>query len=129
MLFYLHDLKALSGAFNLFFYITFRAGGAALTSLVISLLAGPSVIGALRRKKIGQVIRTEGPQSHSGKSGTPTMGGLLIFLAIVLSALLWMRLDDRYTWVMLFVTVVLAAVGAYDDWSKLSQKSSKGLSS
>jgi phospho-N-acetylmuramoyl-pentapeptide-transferase len=129
VLFYLRSLKALSGVFNLFSYITFRAGGAALTSLGLSLLAGPRVIGALRRKKIGQVIRTEGPQSHSGKSGTPTMGGLLIFIAIVSSALLWMRLDDRFTWLLLFVTVTLAGVGAYDDWAKLSQKSSKGLSS
>src|SRR4051812_20971212 len=103
MLFYLHIFKQLSGAFNLFFYITFRAGMAALTSLSISLLFGPSVISALRRKKIGQVIRSEGPQSHSGKSGTPTMGGLLIFIAIVSSALLWMRLDDRFTWLLLFV--------------------------
>ena len=129
MLFYLHTLKNISGAFNIFFYITFRTGGAALTSLLISLLAGPRVIRLLRSKKIGQVVRTDGPQSHSGKQGTPTMGGLLIFIALVGSSLLWMRLDVRFTWLLLVVTTILAAVGGWDDYSKLSQKSSKGMSS
>ena len=129
MLFYLHRLKGFSGAFNVFYYITFRAGLAALTSLVISLIAGPRVIAALRVKKIGQIQRADGPQTHLGKHGTPTMGGLLIFIALVSSTLLWMRLDDRFTWLLLAVTVLLAAVGGWDDYSKLALKSSKGIPS
>jgi phospho-N-acetylmuramoyl-pentapeptide-transferase len=129
MLFDLHRLKYLSGAFNVFYYITFRAGAAAVTALALSLLAGPYVIAALQRKKIGQMQRTDGPQTHLGKQGTPTMGGVLIFLTLALSSLLWMRLDNRFTWLLLAVTVVLAGVGAWDDYAKLALKSAKGLPS
>ncbi len=129
MLYHLHQLRGVWGALNVFSYITFRAGGAALTSLVASLLAGPYVIAALRQKKIGQMQRTDGPATHLGKQGTPTMGGILIFLSLVFSALLWMRWDDRFTWLLLAVTAVLAGIGAWDDYAKLSRRSAAGVSS
>ncbi|MDE2039195.1 MAG: phospho-N-acetylmuramoyl-pentapeptide-transferase [Elusimicrobia bacterium] len=129
MLFYLHRLKGLYGAFNVFYYITFRAGLAAMTALALSLLAGPALIAQLRRKKIGQVQRSEGPRTHLGKHGTPTMGGALLFFALVSSSLLWMRWDDRFTWLLLSVTLVLAAVGAWDDYAKLALNNPKGISS
>jgi len=129
MLFYLHRLRDSWGVLNVFYYITFRTGGAALTSLAISLLAGPRVIAALRAKKIGQMQRSDGPATHLGKQGTPTMGGILIFIALAASSLLWMRLDDRFTWLLLGVTTVLAGIGAWDDYAKLSRRSSAGVSS
>jgi phospho-N-acetylmuramoyl-pentapeptide-transferase len=129
MLFYLQRLKEQSGLFNIFYYITFRAGCAALTSLAISLLAGPAVIEMLRAKKVGQIQRTDGPATHMGKHGTPTMGGLLIFIALVMSTLLWMRPDNRFTWLLLAVTTVLAAMGGWDDYAKLSAKSAAGIPS
>jgi phospho-N-acetylmuramoyl-pentapeptide-transferase len=129
VLYALAAYKDLFRPLNLFTYITFRAGGAALFALALSLLSGPKLIEFLRRRKVGQVVRTDGPQTHMGKHGTPTMGGALIFIAVVSSALLWMRLDDRFTWLLLSVTTVLAAIGAWDDWLKLSMKSSAGVSS
>jgi phospho-N-acetylmuramoyl-pentapeptide-transferase len=129
MLHSLASYKDLFGPLNVFQYITFRAGGAALTALGLSLLLGPGLIDALRRKKVGQIQRTDGPATHLGKHGTPTMGGVLIFLAIVVSTLLWMRTDNRFTWLLLSVTTVLFAIGALDDWSKLSARSSAGVSS
>ena len=129
MLHYLASLRPLWGAFNVFQYITFRAGGAALTALAASLLLGPRLIAALRRHKIGQVQRTDGPQSHLSKHGTPTMGGALIFLALAGSALLWMRWDNRFTWLMLAVTAILAAVGFWDDYIKLVLKDPRGIPS
>jgi phospho-N-acetylmuramoyl-pentapeptide-transferase len=129
MLYYLTNFREHFRALNLFQYITFRAGGAALTSLTLSLLMGPGIIAALKRRKMGQVQRTDGPASHLGKHGTPTMGGILIFVTLLLSTVLWMRPDDRFTWVLIAVVVVLAGVGAYDDYLKLSQKSSAGISS
>ncbi|MEK7381879.1 MAG: phospho-N-acetylmuramoyl-pentapeptide-transferase, partial [Elusimicrobiota bacterium] len=83
MLYYLAQLRELSTAFNIFQYITFRAGGAALTALGVCLLLGPGLIRALQAKKVGQMQRADGPQSHLAKQGTPTMGGALIFLAVV----------------------------------------------
>ncbi|MBI4375084.1 MAG: phospho-N-acetylmuramoyl-pentapeptide-transferase, partial [Elusimicrobia bacterium] len=129
MLFYLSQFRDLSGAFNLFQYITFRAGGAALSALLISLLIGPRMIEALRKHKIGQVQRTDGPASHMGKQGTPTMGGLLIFATVVISTLLWMRPDNRFTWTLMAVVLALAAIGFWDDFLKLTRRSSAGVSS
>src|SRR5881296_1185537 len=91
--------------FNLFNYITFRAAGATVTALLVAFVFGPSVIGRLRRRNVGQVIRAEGPASHQGKRGTPTMGGLIIILATVVPTLLWARLDTRY--VLVAVTATL----------------------
>ena len=129
MLYYLWQLKDSFGPLNVFQYITFRAGGAAVTALAVSLLLGPGLIAALRERKIGQVQRTDGPQSHMSKQGTPTMGGLLIFLAVVASTLLWMRPDNRFTWLLLSVTTCLAAVGFWDDYLKLIKKNPKGAPS
>ncbi|MBI3552986.1 MAG: phospho-N-acetylmuramoyl-pentapeptide-transferase [Elusimicrobia bacterium] len=129
MLYYLTLFRDRFRPLNLFQYITFRAGGAALTALVLSLLLGPAIIEGLKRRKVGQIQRTDGPATHLAKQGTPTMGGSLIFLSLVLSTLLWMRPDDRFTWLLLAVVVVLACAGAWDDWLKLSQKSSAGFSS
>jgi phospho-N-acetylmuramoyl-pentapeptide-transferase len=129
MLFYLFQLRDSFRPLNVFQYITFRAGGAAVTSLALCLLVGPGLIAALRAKKVGQIQRTDGPESHLSKHGTPTMGGALIFLAVVLSSLLWMRLDDRFTWLLLAVTMSLTAIGFWDDYLKLIKKNSKGAPS
>ncbi len=129
MLHYLFLIKGVWKPLNVFQYITFRAGGAALTSLAISLWAGPPLIALLRRFKVEQVQRTNGPQTHLYKHGTPTMGGLLIFLTLTGSTLLWMRWDDRFTWLLLAVSTALAAVGAWDDYVKLVLKDPRGAPS
>jgi len=114
---------------NLFRYITFRSGGAMLTALVISFLLGPSVIAWLRSKQRGgQPIRTDGPPEHLlTKSGTPTMGGALILLALILSTLLWADLRNTYVWVVLLVTAGFGLVGFVDDFLKLTRRNSQGL--
>ncbi len=129
MLFYLYQLRDSFRPLNVFQYITFRAAGAAVTSLLLCLLLGPALIRALRAKKVGQIQRTDGPQSHLSKQGTPTMGGALIFLAVVFSTLLWMRLDNRFTWLLLAATLCLAAIGFWDDYLKLTKKNTKGAPS
>jgi phospho-N-acetylmuramoyl-pentapeptide-transferase len=129
MLYHLSSCKSFWGAFNVFQYITFRAGGAALSALALSLLFGPRLIAVLRQHKIGQIQRTDGPQSHLSKHGTPTMGGLLIFLTLAASTLLWMRWDNRFTWLLLGVTVALAALGFWDDYIKLVLKDPRGTPS
>jgi phospho-N-acetylmuramoyl-pentapeptide-transferase len=129
MLYYLHQLRDMFGPLNVFQYITFRAGGAAVTSLGLCLLLGPAIIRALREKKVGQMQRTDGPQSHLSKHGTPTMGGVLIFLAVVVSTVLWMRPDNRFTWLLLSVTMCLTAIGFWDDYLKLIKKDAKGAPS
>ena len=129
MLYYLFQLRDRFSPLNVFQYITFRAAGAAVTALVISLLLGPGLIAALRQRKVGQMQRTDGPQSHLSKQGTPTMGGALIFLTMVASTLLWMRPDNRFTWLLLSVTLCLAAIGFWDDYLKLIKKDTKGAPS
>ncbi|HAZ07216.1 MAG TPA: phospho-N-acetylmuramoyl-pentapeptide-transferase [Elusimicrobia bacterium] len=129
MLYHLAQLRDVFRPLNLFQYITFRAGGAALTALAASLLLGPGLISALRRKKVGQIQRTDGPQSHLSKQGTPTMGGALIFLSVSLSTVLWMRSDNRFTWLLLAVTICLTAIGFWDDYLKLVKKDAKGAPS
>jgi len=129
MLYYLFQLRDSFRPLNVFQYITFRAGGAAVTSLLLCLAVGPALIRALRAKKIGQVQRTDAPQTHLAKHGTPTMGGALIFISIVLSTALWMRLDNRFTWLLLAVTLCLTAVGFADDYLKLILKNPKGAPS
>ena len=105
--------------FNVFNYITLRAVLAAMTALVISFLAGPRLIRWLAAKKIGQAVRNDGPQTHLVKSGTPTMGGALILIAIAITTLLWGDLANRYVWVLLIVTLGFGAIGWYDDWKKV----------
>ena len=115
--------------FNVFGYITLRTVLAAMTALIISFTAGPGVIRWLTAKKIGQAVRQDGPQTHLVKSGTPTMGGALILIAIGITTLLWGDLTNRYVWVMLIVTMGFGAIGWYDDWKKVVYRDPKGLAS
>ena len=112
---------------NVFSYLTMRAILAALSALAISLVIGPWMIERLSRYQIGQVIREEGPQTHFKKAGTPTMGGLLILVAILASTLLWADLRNRFVWVVLGVTALFGLVGFWDDYLKLIKKNSNGL--
>src|SRR5579875_2977253 len=116
--------------FNLFRYITFRSGAACLTALLLSFVFGPMLIRWLRKmQRHGQPIRTDGPERHLiEKKGTPTMGGVLILLAICISTLLWVDLRNPYIWVVLFVTLGYGALGFRDDYLKLTKRSHKGVS-
>ncbi len=115
--------------FNLFRYITFRTGGAMATSLLICFIFGPAIIRWLKKKQgEGQPIRDDGPESHFKKKGTPTMGGLMILISVVASTVLWMDLSNLYTWAVLFVTVGFGLVGFFDDYRKLINRSSNGVS-
>jgi phospho-N-acetylmuramoyl-pentapeptide-transferase len=114
-------------AFNLFNYITFRAAGATVTALLIAFVFAPPIIRRLRQHKVGQVIRAEGPASHQGKRGTPTMGGLIIILATLAATLLWARLDSRYVVVALVATLWMGAIGMLDDYLKIVRGKSQGL--
>ena len=129
MLYYAHYLTTFFSPLNVFQYITFRTGGALMTSFLLSLLMGPAIIAKLRHFKIGQIQRADGPSTHISKEGTTTMGGLLIFLTLVMSALLWARLDNRFILLLLFTTVTLAFTGWMDDYAKLVRKNPKGASS
>ena len=115
-------------AFNVFQYITLRAVLATLTALAISLLAGPLVIRKLTAYKIGQAVRDDGPQSHLTKAGTPTMGGALVLLSILITTLLWGDLSNRFVWVVLVVTFGFGAIGWIDDYRKVVKSNPKGLS-
>ena len=117
------------GVFRLFNFITFRAVFATLTALAIGLIAGPGVIRMLTRLKVGQAVRTDGPQTHLIKSGTPTMGGALILIAIGVSTLLWADLTNRFVWVVLVVTLGYGAIGWVDDYRKVVYKDPEGMSS
>lgn len=120
-------LKELASQINIFKYITFRASYAAVTALFISLIMGPGVIRWLRRKKLGQEVRTDGPQTHLVKEGTPTMGGILIIFATVVSVLLWQDLRNNFTWLSLFAILGFGAIGFTDDWLKITKKNTEGL--
>lgn len=129
MLYWLTNLSDGGDFFNLFRYITFRAGGAFMTSLVFGFIFGLPLINVLRRKQgKGQPIREDGPESHFAKAGTPTMGGLLIVGALTTSTLLWARLDNAYIWMILFVTLSFAAIGFADDYAKVSKQTTAGVS-
>jgi len=129
MLLYLTDyLMNFDGGFRVFQYLTLRAILGALTALMISFIIGPVMIKKLSRKKIGQSIREEGPESHYEKAGTPTMGGALILVAISISTLLWADLENRYVWVVLVVTLGHGVIGFVDDYRKVMQRNSDGLS-
>jgi len=110
-------------------YLTFRAVMAALTALLIGLIAGPAVIRHLTALKIGQPVRGYAMQSHLAKSGTPTMGGVLVLLAIVISTLLWFDLTNRFVWIVLAVTIGFGAIGWADDWRKVVNKDPEGMRS
>ena len=130
MLYYLgQELSAEFSALNLFRYITFRTGAALMTSALIVFLFGPSIIASLKtRQGKGQPIRSDGPETHFAKAGTPTMGGLIILLAVVASSLLWANLSNTYVWVVLMVTIGFGAIGFYDDYLKVKAESHKGFS-
>mgnify|MGYP001069780134 CR=1 FL=1 len=113
--------------FPLFRYVTFRTAFASLTALLLSIVLGPWIIGWLRRLQIGQHIREEGPKSHAKKAGTPTMGGLLIIVSVVVPTLLWANLRNPYPWIALFGLVAFGAVGFWDDYAKVRQRRNLGL--
>jgi phospho-N-acetylmuramoyl-pentapeptide-transferase len=130
MLYWLANLSSGGDVFNLFRYITFRAGAAFFTALVFGFIFGRPLIDVLRRKQgKGQPIRTDGPQTHFAKAGTPTMGGLLILSALLVSTLLWARLDNGYIWVVMGVTFGYALIGFADDYAKVTKQNVKGVSS
>lgn len=130
MLYWLTLLSDGGDFFNLFRYITFRAGGAFMTALIFGFLFGKPLISVLRRRQgKGQPIRDDGPEGHFVKAGTPTMGGLLIVGALLTSTLLWARLDNPFVWMILFVTVSFAAIGFADDYAKVSKQTVAGVSS
>ncbi|SEM12068.1 Phospho-N-acetylmuramoyl-pentapeptide-transferase [Roseovarius azorensis] len=128
MLYWLTALSDGGDIFNLFRYITFRAGGAFMTALVFGFLFGPPLILVLRKRQgKGQPIRSDGPEGHFSKAGTPTMGGLLIVGALLTSTLLWARLDNPYVWLVLFVTLAFGLIGFADDYAKVSRGNVKGV--
>jgi len=114
--------------FNVFSYLTLRAILAALTALLISFLVGPTMIRKLAEHQVGQRVRSDGPQTHLSKAGTPTMGGLLILVAIVVATLLWADLANLFVWITLAVTVAFGLIGFWDDYLKLVVGNSRGLS-
>jgi phospho-N-acetylmuramoyl-pentapeptide-transferase len=130
MLTFLADLSHWFSPLNIFRYITFRTGGATATAMLFVFWLGPSIISLLRLKQgKGQPIREDGPKSHLiTKRGTPTMGGLMIMAGVLVSALLWANLANRYVWVVLLVTVGFGAIGFYDDYLKVTKQSHKGFS-
>ncbi|MGH8653184.1 MAG: phospho-N-acetylmuramoyl-pentapeptide-transferase [Gammaproteobacteria bacterium] len=120
-------LTGLHSGFNVFQYLTMRTILGVLTALLISLFIGPLMIRRLSRYRIGQNVRNDGPQSHLQKTGTPTMGGALLLIAIVLSTVLWMDLGSRFVWVALIVTLAFGAIGWVDDYRKLVHRDPRGL--
>jgi phospho-N-acetylmuramoyl-pentapeptide-transferase len=123
---YLHRIFNVPG-FGIFRYITFRAGAAAITALIISFWLGPKIIRKLRECQIGESAKLEAPKTHLAKAGTPTMGGLIVLLSVLIPALLWTDLKNGYILLVLFVTVTLGAVGFLDDYLKVVRKKPKGL--
>ena len=113
--------------FSVFNYLTLRAVLATMTSLGIGLVFGPMVIRRLTELKIGQAVRTDGPQTHLVKTGTPTMGGALVLIAIAASVLLWADLKNRFVWIVLVVTLGFGAIGWFDDWRKVVYRDPQGM--
>ena len=124
----LYPLHNLWSGFNVFRYISFRAIYAALTALFLAFYLGPKVIAWLKALQIGQVVREDGPQSHQVKTGTPTMGGVLIIFSVVVATLLWADLTEIYIWLVLVVVIGFGMIGFVDDYRKLVQGNSTGLS-
>jgi len=130
MLYYLFDYInriAHPPGFGVFRYITFRAGAAAITALVIAFWIGPKIIRKLKEHQIGEAAKLEAPKTHLSKAGTPTMGGLIVLLAILIPSLLWADIRNGYVIIILFVTAALGAVGFLDDYLKVVKKKRKGL--
>ena len=114
-----YPLRVYFFPFNVFKYITFRAGGAIFTSLILSLVFAPLLIRKLKQFHIGQQVREDGPPTHMKKAGTPTMGGLIILISLTVSTFLWARLDNRFTIIILLSTLWLGLLGFLDDYLKL----------
>ncbi|WP_319824311.1 phospho-N-acetylmuramoyl-pentapeptide-transferase [Thalassovita sp.] len=128
MLYWLTALSDGGDFFNLFRYITFRSGGAFMTALLFGFIFGQPLINVLRKKQgKGQPIRSDGPEGHFVKAGTPTMGGLLIVGALLTSTLLWARMDNPFVWLVLFVTIAFGLIGFLDDYAKVSKQNTKGV--
>ena len=128
MLYWLTEFSDGGDVFNLFRYITFRAGGAFFTALMFGFVFGRPLINLLRRRQgKGQPIREDGPETHFAKAGTPTMGGLLILTALMVATLLWARLDNPYVWIVLLVTAGFGLIGFADDFAKVSKANTKGV--
>ena len=128
MLYYLlYPLKDIFFGFNVFSYISFRGAGAAITALLISFLIGPKIIRTLSFYQIGETIRKTGPESHLKKEGTPTMGGIILLLAIILPTILWSKLDNEYIILILISTTWMGIIGFLDDYLKIIKKYSTGL--
>lgn len=125
---FLYPLAEQISAFNVFRYITFRSLGAAATALLLGLLLGRTMISFLRKLQMGQVVRDDGPQSHLKKSGTPTMGGLLILFSLASSVILWGDFSNKALWIVGLVTIGYGLVGFVDDYKKVVEKNPKGLS-
>lgn len=129
MLFYLTQFADIFQPLNLFNYLSFRTGGAIFTGMLVAFLFGSRIIKWLKSLQgAGQPIRTDGPETHFVKQGTPTMGGVMILLGLVISTLLWARWDNPYMWVTLYVTLGFGAIGFADDFAKLTKRSSNGVS-
>jgi len=120
-------LASFAGPLNVFRYVTFRTAGAFLTALLVTLLVGPMIIDKLSAMRARQVVREDGPQTHFKKAGTPTMGGVLILLAVTVATLLWTQLTNRFVWLALLTTLAMGAVGFIDDYLKVTRANSVGL--
>src|SRR5438045_2110239 len=133
MMYYLHRLSDQFIGFNVFFYVTFRAVAAAVTAFLVTLVFGNFIIRKLVALKLGQPLRAAAEvhrlaELHGGKQGTPTMGGVLIIGAVLISSFLWARPDNRFVWLVLFSMVYLGALGFADDYLKITKKKSEGIS-
>src|ERR1700739_1559024 len=113
--------------FRVFRYVTFRTTFASITAFLLCVLLGPWLIAKLREFQIGQYIREEGPKSHQKKAGTPTMGGILIIISIVIPTLLWANLSNPYVWIAMFSLVSFGLIGFWDDYAKIRRKQNEGL--
>jgi phospho-N-acetylmuramoyl-pentapeptide-transferase len=129
MLYYLHFLKDTFSPLNLFYYISVRLSGAIITSFLITMIICPFIIRKLREYKIQQIQRQDGPMTHLSKSGTPTMGGIIIFTSMLISTLLWARLDNRFIILLSISSLILALAGWLDDYTKLIKKDPRGAPS
>jgi phospho-N-acetylmuramoyl-pentapeptide-transferase len=123
----LHPYASRFALANLVGYISFRAAAATVTALIIAFLVGPGIIARLRARKVGQIVRSEGPATHLGKRGTPTMGGIIIIIATVVPTLLWARLDNRFVLIALLSITWMGAIGFLDDYLKIVQRRPRGL--
>jgi len=124
---FLYPLKNYFSGFNLFQYITFRASMAAITALLISFIVGPIILRLLKKYQIGEIIRENGPKTHLSKKGTPTMGGIIILISVIIPVLLWANLKNIYIILILLATLWMGAIGFLDDYLKVVKKIKKGL--